>query len=206
MIKAIIFDCWDTLFTSKAKGRHPFSIFAEKIGKNFHDYKFLESFERHFMLEKHYKLKNSIIELLTELNINFSKELINELEEILEKGLNSQKPFSETLEILKKLRKNYKLGLITNTFYQSFEKLEEKFEINNIFDIVLKSYETKILKPKPEVFKLMIKKLNLSPKDCIFVDDFHMNLKPAKKLGMKTILFKNNKQLIKDLKEFGIKV
>jgi FMN phosphatase YigB (HAD superfamily) len=38
----------------------------------------------------------------------------------------------------------------------------------------------------------------------LFIDNREWNLKPARKLGMKTILFKNNKQTIKDLKKLKL--
>ena len=38
----------------------------------------------------------------------------------------------------------------------------------------------------------------------LFVDNREWNLIPARKLGMKTILFENNKQLAKDLRELHI--
>ena len=46
----------------------------------------------------------------------------------------------------------------------------------------------------------------LKPEECIFIDDLKETLKPARKLGMKTILFRNNKQLVRDLRKFNIKI
>lgn len=105
MIKAIIFDCWDTLFGHQLRTPHPFSIFAERIRKSLHDYEFLKIFEKHFMLEKHYKLEVPIIELLDELHIQHTDKLIDELKGILEEALRSQKSFPETLKVLSELKK-----------------------------------------------------------------------------------------------------
>ena len=44
----------------------------------------------------------------------------------------------------------------------------------------------------------MLKKLKLRPGQCLFIDNQEWNLRPAKKLKMHTILFKNNKQLFKE--------
>ncbi len=138
MIKAIIFDCWGTLFGHQLNKPHPFSIFAKRLGKSLQDYEFLKIFEKHFMLEKYYKLEVPIKALLEESNIEHSEKLINELKEILEEAFHSQKPFPETLKVLNELKKNYKLGLISNTFYQSFEGLEQRSKVQEIFDIILK--------------------------------------------------------------------
>src|SRR3989338_3981823 len=167
MVKAIIFDCWDTLFGHQLKKPHPFSIFAERIGKSLKDYEFLKIFEKHFMLEKHYNLEVPIKELLDELGIKYTNKLIDELRGILEEALRSQKDFPETSKVLNELKKNYKLGLISNTFYQSFEGLEQKFKVNEIFDVILRSYETKILKPNPKIFEVMIKELKINKDEAL---------------------------------------
>jgi len=189
MIKAIIFDCWDTLFGNEIEKTHPFQTFAEKIGKSLQDYEYLKIFEKHFMLEKHYKLEVPIKELLNELGIKHSKKLIDELKKILGEALSSQKAFPETFKILNELKKKYKLGLISNTFYQSFEGLEEKFKINEIFDVILRSYETKILKPDLRVFEIMIKKLRVSKDEALMVGDtLKDDIQAAEKFGIKGIL------------------
>jgi len=188
-MKAVIFDCWDTIFYNEAEKTHHFQIFAERIGRSFQDYEFLKVFEKHFMLEKHYKLETPIKDLLIELNIKNSKELIIELRSILEEGLNSPKSSSKTLKVLNELKKKYKLGLITNTFYQSFERLEKKFKINEIFDVILKSYETKTLKPDPKVFELMIKKLKVDKDEVLMIgDSLKDDIEAAENIGIKGIL------------------
>lgn len=189
MIKAIIFDCWDTLFGNEIEKTHPFQIFAEKIGKSLQDYEYLKIFEKHFMLEKHYKLEVPIKALLDELGIQHIEKLTNELQEILEEALSSQKYFPETLKVLNQLKKKYKLGLISNTFYQSFEGLEEKFKVNEIFDVILKSYETKMLKPDPKIFEIMIKRLKVNKDEALMVgDSLKDDIKSAENFGIKGIL------------------
>lgn len=44
-------------------------------------------------------------------------------------------------------------------------------------------------KPNPEIFKLTMEKLGCEPEECVYVDDRRGNLKVARKLGMKTVLF-----------------
>lgn len=189
MIKAIIFDCWDTLFEHQSKKPHPFSIFAGRIGKSLQDYEFLKIFEKHFMLEKHYKLEVPIRGLLEELDIKYTEKLIAELKGILEEASHSNEAFPETLKVLGELKKNYKLGLISNTFYQTFEGLEQKFRLYGIFDVILKSYETKILKPHPKIFEIMIKELNVKKSEALMVgDSLKDDIQAAETFGIKGIL------------------
>jgi putative hydrolase of the HAD superfamily len=61
-------------------------------------------------------------------------------------------------------------------------------------------------KPDKRCFLLVLNNHKLLPNQTIFIDDRHENIKSAQSLGMNTILFKNNKQLIIELKKLGIKV
>ena len=47
---------------------------------------------------------------------------------------------------------------------------------------------------------------DMKNKEVLFIDNQEWNLKPARKLRMKTILFKDNKQFVKDLKKLGVSV
>lgn len=106
---------------------------------------------------------------------------------------------------LTKLRKNYIIATLTNITKTNDIFRNEK-KIYRFFDIKLISNKEGMKKPDIKFYKLLIKKLNLLPRQVVFVDDEKRNLFPAKKLGIKTIFFKNNKQLIKDLKKFGVRI
>jgi len=45
------------------------------------------------------------------------------------------------------------------------------------------------------LLKKTMKALNATPEDCLFIDDNEKNIEVAKKIGMKAILFKTNKEL-----------
>jgi putative hydrolase of the HAD superfamily len=108
-------------------------------------------------------------------------------------------------KLLKHLKKNYKLYCLTDTndlhFY--FHKK------SGIYDSFLKTYASckiGLKKPDKRCFLLVLNNHKLLPNQTIFIDDRHENIKSAQSLGMNTILFKNNKQLIIELKKLGIKV
>lgn len=49
-----------------------------------------------------------------------------------------------------------------------------------------------MIKPNEDIFLYFLKKFNLNPKDCIFIDDQISNINTAKKLGIAGILVENN--------------
>lgn len=113
----------------------------------------------------------------------------------------------EVFELVKKLKKNkYKLGLLSNQIEDWLEEIIENHKFNQIFDVIVTSYKSKVAKPDISIFKEIVEKLNVKSTECVYIDDLDKNIPPAKQLGMKTILFKNNKQLIKELKNLGVKI
>ena len=141
------------------------------------------------MLEKHTKLETPIKAILKELNIDYSEKFIAELREILERGHEHIKPYPETMQVLESLKKKYKLGMITNTNFFSFSNLDSLFQVRKIFDAILTSYETNLLKPDPKLFKLMLKKLEVKENEVIIVgDSLEDDVKSAENIGIRGIL------------------
>jgi len=105
-----------------------------------------------------------------------------------------------------KLKKaGYKIAILSDQWPLSREVLvHEKF--TKYFHPVVVSCDIGIRKPNPKIYKLILKKLKLPARECVFIDNQTWNLKPAKKLGFKTVLFKDNKQLFKQLFKLGIAV
>lgn len=107
----------------------------------------------------------------------------------------------ELLEVVFNLRKQgYKIAILSDQWWISKKALVVKSFLN-FFNPVIISCDVKMRKPNPKIYPLILKKMNLKPYQAVFIDNQDWNLKPAKKLGMKTILFKNNKQTIKELKK-----
>ena len=105
-----------------------------------------------------------------------------------------------------KLKKQgYEIAILSDQHHVSKEALIRNRDSKK-FDIVLVSCDVGLRKPNPKFYKLMLKKLKLSANKIVFIDNQTWNLPPAKRLGMKTILFKNNNQAIKELKRLGVKI
>ncbi len=136
-------------------------------------------------------------------NVDFS---ITELEKIAISAY--KKNFKQNKQLFKKAfelkKKGYKIAVLSDQWYLSKEALMPK-KIYERFDEVVVSCDVGMRKPNPKIYKLLLNKLKLKSKQVLFIDNQEWNLKPAKKLGMKTILFKNNKQLFKDLEKLGVK-
>tara|TARA_Y100001970_G_scaffold116183_1_gene144664 strand:- start:1538 stop:2152 length:615 start_codon:yes stop_codon:yes gene_type:complete len=93
------------------------------------------------------------------------------------------------VSFLRELKSDFKLGCITNNVKSSSEENtdNETEEAMSIFDHVIESSIVGIRKPNPEIYMMSCDALNVSPNQCIYLDDLGINLKPARKLGMTTI-------------------
>ena len=107
------------------------------------------------------------------------------------------------LELLKELRKKYKVYLLSNTnpiimnWAYSNEFAETGEVLSDFFDKVFLSYEIGYAKPEKESFEAVIKGTGLNPAETLFLDDGQSNLDEAANLGFKTYLVNQDEDLRK---------
>jgi glucose-1-phosphatase len=99
----------------------------------------------------------------------------------------------ERLQILEKLRSQYKTFVLSNTnaiHVTAFNKLIEqnsgKADINHFFDKVYYSHELKLRKPEPEIYQHVIDEHKLNVGATLFVDDRLENIEAAASIGLQT--------------------
>ncbi|MCL5007022.1 MAG: HAD family phosphatase [Patescibacteria group bacterium] len=125
--------------------------------------------------------------------------LINFIEGLPAAELNKQ-----VLNIVTNLKnKGYKIGLLSNNTAAVAEELRKNVLLSN-FDAIVASGEIGISKPHPNAFKILAERLEVKPKETIFIDDTERNLAAAKEMGFHTILFTNCEQLSNTLKSIGV--
>jgi putative hydrolase of the HAD superfamily len=64
--------------------------------------------------------------------------------------------------------------------------------LQELFDAWVISSEVGLRKPDPAIYELVAERLGLAAAACVFVDDLPGNLKPARALGMATVLHRGN--------------
>lgn len=66
------------------------------------------------------------------------------------------------------------------------------------------SYRDKVIKPGPEIYKLLMERYDLKADECIFLDDTQKNVDGAKAVGMHSILFTTLEKAKEELETFGV--
>ncbi len=199
-IKAIIFDVGGVLAGKTYSGPEPPSDEIHiKISKNLGinldtwidaiDSIYGESIEGKISLEK----ARSIISK----NLGIAPR---KLEQIIVKTYKELFPLNKKIceYALRKKKEGFKIAILSDQWPFS-KKAIINSQLSKKFDSVIISCDVRMRKPNPKIYKLSLRKLHIKPSEAIFIDNRDWNLRPAKKLGMKTILFKNNKQAIHDI-------
>ncbi len=87
-------------------------------------------------------------------------------------------------------------GLISNSWGT---RRYDRALLGRLFDGVVISGEIGIRKPTPEIYECGAQAIELSPGDCVFVDDLPFNLPPAAELGMATVHHVDSSRTIDEL-------
>jgi putative hydrolase of the HAD superfamily len=102
------------------------------------------------------------------------------------------------LEALLSLRKRgYKVCLLSNTNPYMMQWASNDFDgeghpIDYFFDALYLSYECKVMKPRREIFEIMLQGQKSTPEETLFVDDGRRNVEMAASMGMHTLCPQNN--------------
>lgn len=92
-------------------------------------------------------------------------------------------------------QKGYGVYLLSNYPKELFAlHAKEKFTFADAVDGRIVSGYVKMVKPDPEIYKLLCMTYDLQPEECVFLDDREDNLKSAEALGFHTIRFQNYEQ------------
>lgn len=150
------------------------------------------------------ELTKGLITLEQSFRRHFKKEISNEeMKKLFDLWIKNWQPFRSMIELVKKLKKHYKIAILSNSEVKYMEYYRKKGSFR-LFNVLILSHKLGIAKPNVKIYKITLKRLKLKPGECVFIDDHKENLEPAKKLGMEIILFRSLSQLKKDLKKKGI--
>ncbi|MFA5049856.1 MAG: HAD-IA family hydrolase [Candidatus Micrarchaeia archaeon] len=101
------------------------------------------------------------------------------------------KPYPEVIETLRKLKENYKLGVVSDAPRNKAWMRLVLSGLDDLFDVIVTFDDTNEHKPSNFPFKKALEELKLEPNEVLFVgDNPGRDIKGANALGMKTCLAK----------------
>jgi putative hydrolase of the HAD superfamily len=98
---------------------------------------------------------------------------------------------ADRVRYIEKLRRNYRVFLLSNTneihrlkFHRIFEE-NFGYSFDQLFERNHYSHEMGLRKPDPEIYRMVLKDNKLVPAETLFIDDIAENVVAAESVGMK---------------------
>ncbi|MBQ8815394.1 MAG: HAD-IA family hydrolase [Lachnospiraceae bacterium] len=186
MIKAVIFDMFETLITHFESPLYMAKQISEDMGIT--EQKFREIWDK---TDDDRTLGQKTLEEVIEKSLRVNNCYTDELfEKIVGKRKQSKIEcfrhlHSQIIPMFMTLKElNIKIGLITNCYFEESDVIKES-EMFRYFDSVCMSCELGIKKPDVEIFQRCLKELAVRPEECLYVGDGgSFELETARSLGM----------------------
>jgi beta-phosphoglucomutase len=121
------------------------------------------------------------------------KIMVQEKEEnFRRKATGNIKPFPGAVRLLNAIKKgNFKLGLVSSAPRENIDLVLSELDLEGIFDCIVFGQEVSESKPGPQIHLLAAKKLEVTPNDCVVIEDSPLGVRAARTAGMKCLAIAN---------------
>jgi len=187
MVRAIFFDFWGTLVENGVWS--PIKQVKNILNIKLPFSEYVMRMERAMMTSKFEDLRSAFVAVCKEFDLEVNEDKLGQLVGIWNKSWMLAKPYEETIDCLEKLKKKYKLILVSNTDNFSIEQVMNKFGLSELFDYTFFSYNLGIIKTDKRFLEHILSKINLTADDCVMVgDSLQSDIMAAKAAGIKAVL------------------
>ena len=92
--------------------------------------------------------------------------------------------FSGAEVLLPRLRRDYRLAVLTNTNELHWPRFDTDFKLTRYVDDIFASHRLGMSKPDAGIFEHVVAELGIAPARILFVDDNRVNVEAARRQGM----------------------
>ncbi len=198
--KAVVFDFGGVIEITP--DGNPLKKVADSIGVSIDD--FHTEYFRHNHLSNVDGLPWEDTVAVVTRHLTDSEDIIQQSRQIIIDHIASRRINQELVDFFTILRRQgYKVAIFSNNTARLRQQLIDK-KIIDLVDEAVISGEIGFQKPSKEAFAVLFQKLNLQPKEVIFIDDAPKSLETAGEIGYTPILFEGNAKLRTDLQGLGV--
>jgi putative hydrolase of the HAD superfamily len=116
-------------------------------------------------------------------------------------------PLVKNVKLLPELNKEgFKLYYLSNFPFDFFEEVKKQYDFFKYFNGGIISAEIGCSKPDTGIFKIFLENYNLTPEECLYIDDIEINVRVAESFGMKGIHLAGTDSLERKLMESGLRI
>lgn len=189
MIKAVVFDMFETLVTHYNCPLYFGEQIAKDIGISNEEFQAIWKPANEKRTIGLLTLEDLLEEILRKHNC-YSKDLLDKIvaKRVATKQLCFEKLHPQIVPMLEKLKQsNRKIALISNCYSEEVYVIRRSV-LSQYFDKIYLSYEQGMQKPNLELFKKCVRELNVTPEECLYVGDGGSDeLMAAKQIGMNAV-------------------
>ncbi len=199
MIKTIIFDLGNVIVNVDKDEFGRFSADSRKsipyVGEYFENSSSRKAFERGEIQPEQFYRKTAE-ELSLNMNFNEFKRMWCDIF-----ALNK-----DVANLIRKLKRNYRLILLSNTDELHFEHIKNRYKVIDIFDAHVLSYKVGYSKPNPLIFLNALRKAKTLPFNCLYFDDIPQFVYVARLMGIRAFQYTTTDKMVSDLNKAKVKI
>ncbi|MGM9588804.1 MAG: HAD family hydrolase [Faecousia sp.] len=116
-------------------------------------------------------------------------------------------PIDGMYELIEELKaKGYGIYLLSNASFRQHDYWP-RIPASRFFDGTMISADEKVVKPQPEIYRLLLERFHLQAEECFFIDDVPANIEGAFYCGIPGAVFHGDAGLLRrDLRAAGVEV
>jgi putative hydrolase of the HAD superfamily len=115
-----------------------------------------------------------------------------------------QEPVDGMMDIVKRVSREHRTALVSNTNEIHYKVSLEKFDVLGILHKHYLSHKMYVMKPAHDFYDAIINDQKIDPPELLFIDDIAENVNAAKSAGMQAVKFDNPAQLEEILKTLRV--
>ena len=102
--------------------------------------------------------------------------------------------------------KGYRIYYLSNFSEKAYVDCMDALDFLSYTDGGILSYREKVVKPAPEIYRLLLSRYSLNAEESVFIDDTPINVEGARAVGMYGIRFETKEQAEAELRALEARV
>ncbi len=136
--------------------------------------------------------------LTREAGLNLKPAELEELNEWDARMWTTENPVMLAWQLVLKQR-GLLTAIVSNMGATVHDLMQRELEWLSRFDVLVWSYQLKVTKPDPAIYRYVLERLGTQPAETLFIDDRPVNVEAAISFGMKGVVFTTVEKLREDL-------
>src|SRR5690348_7624100 len=108
---------------------------------------------------------------------------------------------TELIEYARRLRPRHRTGIVSNSFVGAREREQAAYGFEGLVEEIVYSHEAGFSKPDPRIYALICSRLNVPPREMVFLDDAEACVAGARDAGIHAVRYQVNAQAIAEIEE-----